>query len=203
MRIVILVGLMGGALSGQRPQTPTFPQHSTGSPAVLPPQVQNHGTGLAATISGRPLQLGAPGVRRPYFPVVAAPIWYPQQQQQPMIWVQPVPQQAPITVIQQQSPIVSVNPNYVPDTAKPVMREYFAESNPYEAKEVKAANAPSVTLIAFKDGSLVQAVAYWYEGDTLHYVKPDHKVEKAALAIVDKESSERFNRERGLSFKLP
>ncbi len=120
-----------------------------------------------------------------------------------MIWVQPVPQQSPITVIQQQSPIVSVNPNYVPDTAKPVMREYFAESNPYEAKEVKAANAPSVTLIAFKDGSLVQAVAYWYEGDTLHYVKPDHKVEKAALAIVDKESSERFNRERGLSFKLP
>ena len=189
MRIVILVGLMGGALWGQRPQTPTFPQHSTGSPAVLPPQVQNHGTGLAATISGRPLQLGAPGVRRPYFPVVAAPIWYPQQQQQPMIWVQPLAQQAPITVVQQQSPIV--------------MREYFAESKPYEAKEVKAANAPSVTLIAFKDGSLVQAVAYWYEGDTLHYVKPDHKVEKAALAIVDKESSERFNRERGLSFKLP
>ena len=203
MRIVILFGLAVVGIWGQRPQAPTFPQHSTGWPAVLPPQVQNHGTGLAATISGRPLQLGAPGVRRPYFPVIG-PIWYPQQQQQqPMIWYQPVPQQAPITVVQQQSPIVSVNPNYVPDTAKPLMREYFAESRPYEAKEVKAAGAPSVTQIAFKDGSLVQAVAYWYEGDTLHYVKPDHKVEKAALAIVDKESSERFNRERGLSFKLP
>ncbi len=200
MRIVILFGLVAVGVWGQRPQAPTFPQHSTGWPAVLPPQVQNHGTGLAATVSGRPLQLGAPGVRRPHFPVVG-PIWYPLQQ--PMIWYQLAPPQAPITVVQQQSPIVSVNPNYVPDTAKPLMREYFAESKPYEAKEVKAANAPSVTLIAFKDGSLVQAVAYWYEGDTLHYVKPDHKVEKAALAIVDKESSERFNRERGLSFKMP
>jgi len=202
MWIVILIGMIAGGLWGQRPQSPTFPQHSTGWPAVLPPQLQNHGTGLAATVSGRPLHLGEPGLRRPYFPLVS-PMWFPQQQQQPMIWYQPMPQQAPITVVQQQSPIVSVNPNYVPDTAKPLMREYFAESKPYESQEVKASKAPSVTLIAFKDGSLVQAVAYWYEGDTLHYVKPDHKVEKAALAIVDKESSERFNRERGLSFKLP
>ena len=202
MWIVILIGMIAGGLWGQRPQSPTFPQHSTGWPAVLPPQVQNHGTGLAATVSGRPLQLGAPGMSWPHFPVFS-PIWYPQQLQQPMIWYQPAPPQAPITVVQQQAPIVSVNPNYVPDTAKPLMREYFAESKPYEAQEVKAAKASSVTLIAFKDGSLVQAVAYWYEGDTLHYVKPDHKVEKAALAIVDKESSERFNRERGLSFKLP
>ena len=202
MWIVILIGMIAGGLWGQRPQSPTFPQHSTGWPAVLPPQLQNHGTGLAATVSGRPLHLGAPGMRRSYFPVFS-PIWYPQQLQQPMIWYQPAPPQAPITVVQQQAPIVSVNPNYVPDTAKPLMREYFAESKPYEAQQVKTAKAASVTLIAFKDGSLVQAVAYWYEGDTLHYVKPDHKVEKAALAIVDKESSERFNRERGLSFRLP
>ena len=202
MWIVILIGMIAGGLWGQRPQSPTFPQHSTGWPAVLPPQLQNHGTGLAATVSGRPLHLGAPGMRRSYFPVFS-PIWYPQQLQQPMIWYQPAPPQAPITVVQQQALILSVNPNYVPDTAKPLMREYFAESNPYQAQEVKASKASSVTLIAFKDGSLVQAVAYWYEGDTLHYVKPDHKVEKAALAIVDKESSERFNRERGLSFKLP
>ncbi len=182
-------------------QMPRFPQHSTGSPAVLPPPVQNHGTGLAASVAGRPLRLAPPRGVRPYYPI-AAPIWFPPvvQQQQPIYWVQPQAP-APMTVVQQHAPVVMNNPNYVPDTAKPVMREYFAESKPYEAVEAKKSSA-SVTLIALKDGTLVQAVAYWYEGDTLHYVKPDHKVASVALAQVDKESSERFNRERGLSFRM-
>lgn len=107
-----------------------------------------------------------------------------------------------MTVVQQHAPVVTTNPNYVPDTAKPVMKEYFAESRPYEAAEAKKAVA-SVTLIALKDGTLVQAVAYWYEGATMHYVKPDHKVASTPLTLVDKESSERFNRERGLSFRMP
>jgi hypothetical protein len=194
-----------GAMWGQRPQMPTFPQHSTGSPAVLLPQVQNHATGLAATVSGRPLQLGAPGVRRPYFPAVV-PVWYPQpQQQQPVYWVQPQAMAPQVNVVQQ-TPIVSVNPNYVPDTAKPVMREYSNVSQPYaemEAKKEPVKAASSITLIAFKDGMLVQAVAYWYEGENLHYVKPDHSMDKVALSKVDKESSERFNRERGLTFRMP
>jgi len=201
MRTGLLVGLvMAVELLAQRPQAPRFPQHSTGWPAVLPPQVQNHGTGLAASVSGRPMQLGAPGRVRPFFPIVT-PMWYPPMQQQPIYWVQPQPQ-VPMTVVQQHAPVVMNNPNYVPDTAKPVMREYFAESKPYELAEAKK-TAASVTLIAFKDGTLVQAVAYWYEGGTMHYVKPDHKVASAALTLVDKESSERFNRERGLSFRMP
>jgi hypothetical protein len=203
MRTTLLMGfLMAVEVWAQRPQAPRFPQHSTGWPAVLPPQVQNHGTGLAASVSGRPIPLGPPRGSRPFYPI-ATPIWYPPvQQQQPIYWVQPQPQ-LPLTVVQQQhAPVVTTNPNYVPDTAKPVMREYFAESKPYEAAEAKK-TAASVTLIAFKDGTLVQAVAYWYENGTLHYVKPDHKVASAALTLVDKESSERFNRERGLSFRMP
>lgn len=95
------------------------------------------------------------------------------------------------------------NPSYVPDTAKPVMREYFAESRPYEAAEVAKKTTASITLIAFKDGTLAQAVAYWYEGQTLHFVKPDHKVASVPLTQVDRESSTRFNQERGLSFRMP
>jgi hypothetical protein len=192
--------VMAAGMWAQRPQAPRFPQHSTGWPAVLPPQVQNHGTGLAASVSGRPLRLGAPAAVRPVFPIIT-PIWYPPVQQQPIYWVQPQAP-APMTVVQQHAPVVMNNPSYVPDTAKPVMREYFAESRPYEAAEGKK-TAASVTLIAFKDGTLVQAVAYWYENGTMHYVKPDHKMASVALAHVDKESSERFNRERGLSFRMP
>jgi hypothetical protein len=202
MRTAFLVGLlMAAGVWAQRPQMPQFPQHSTGWPAVLPPQVQNHGTGLAASVAGRPIPLGPPRGSRPFYPI-AAPIWFPPVvQQQPIYWVQPQQPQMPVTMVQQ-APVVTTNPNYVPDTAKPVMREYFAESKPYEAAEAKK-SAAAVTLIALKDGTLVQAVAYWYEGGTLHYVKPDHKVASVALAQVDKESSARFNRERGLSFRMP
>lgn len=202
MRTALLMGfVLAVEVWAQRPQAPRFPQHSTGWPAVLPPQVQNHGTGLAASVAGRPMPLGAPGRARPFFPVIA-PMWYPPVQQQPFIWVQPQPQM-PLTVVQQQhAPVVTTSPDYVPDTAKPKMREFFAESRPYEAAEAKKPTS-SVTLIALKDGTLVQAVAYWYEGATLHYVKPDHKVASTPLTLVDKESSERFNRERGLSFRMP
>ena len=203
MRMVLPVAVMIAAGAwAQRPMTPQFPQHATGWPAVLPPPVQNHATALAASVAGRPIPLGAPGARAPLVFPVAAPIWSP-----PVYWLPPAVSPAPVTVVHQQAPIVVNNPAYVPDTAKPAMREYFAESRPYETSAEAAATASKtttpVTLIAFKDGSLMQAVAYWYEGGTLHYVKPDHQVASAPLAQVDKESSARFNRERGVPFRLP
>ena len=202
MRTLLLTGLlMAAGAWAQRPAMPQFPQHSTGWPAVLPPAVQNHATALAASVAGRPVPLGAPGGRAPRVFPVAAPIWYPQIVAPPVYWLPPAAPQ-PVTVANQPPPIVINNPNYVPDTAKPLMREYFAESRPYEAAPAAKATTP-VTLIAFKDGSLVQAVAYWYEGAMLHYVKPDHQIASAALTQLDKESSARFNRERGMAFRLP
>lgn len=199
MRMVLLAWVMMAASAwAQRPMTPQFPQHSTGWPAVLPPPVQNHATALAASVAGRPIPLGAPGARAPLVFPVAAPIWSP-----PVYWLPPAVSPAPVTVVHQQTPIVVNNPAYVPDTAKPAMREYFAESRPYEAAAMASQTKAPVTLIAFKDGSLMQAVAYWYEGATLHYVKPDHQMASAPLAQVDKESSARFNRERGVTFRLP
>jgi hypothetical protein len=208
MRTLLLTGLlMAAGAWAQRPAMPQFPQHSTGWPAVLPPAVQNHATALAASVAGRPVPLGAPGGRAPRVFPVAAPIWYPpivspQIVAPPVYWLPPAVSPAPVTVVHQQAPIVVHNPAYVPDTAKPAMREYFAESRPYEAATGSKTTA-AVTLIAFRDGSLMQAVAYWYEGATLHYVKPDHQMASAPLAQVDKESSARFNRERGVPFRLP
>jgi hypothetical protein len=207
MRTLLLTGLvMAAGAWAQHPAMPQFPQHSTGWPAVLPPAAQNHATALAGSVAGRPVPHGAPGGRAPrVFPGVA-PIWYPQimspQTLAPPVYWLPPAAPPPVTVVHQQSPIVVNNPNYVPDTAKPVMREYFAESRPYEPAPSAKATSP-VTLIAFKDGSMVQAVAYWYDGATLHYVKPNHQIASAALARLDKESSARFNRERGMVFRLP
>jgi hypothetical protein len=179
---------------------PKFPQHSTGMPHVPPPPaVNNHITNLSGSIAGRPMP--QPRGTRP-IPVVGNFIggWYPQPQ------FQPQPQSTPIVFVNQQnvapapSPILVVNPDYKPEKVEPVLREYSNISNPYENFKP---NAPKVYLLTLKDGTLRQAVAFWTEDANLLYVQPDHKQDSLPLANLDRESTKRFNAERGLDIKLP
>lgn len=170
-----------------------FPQHSTGMPAIT-----NHITNLSGSIAGRPMP-SRPGAR----PIYPAPIyvgggggWYPQPQMQA----------TPILLVNQQNlapapaPILVVNPDYKPEVAKPVLREYSNISNPYENF---APSGPKVFLLALKDGTLRQSVAFWAEDEKLHYVQPNHKQESIPLANLDRESTKRFNSERGIEIRLP
>lgn len=184
---------------------PKFPQHSTGMPAVQVPLIQNHITNLGATIAGRPV-LAAPGAR----PIYPRPGfvrggggwgggwggWYP-------VPVGVAPQQ-PVVVVQQNAPapppILVVNPDYKPEVAKPVMREYSNISNPYADFQP---DKPKVYLLALKDGTLRQAVAFWVENDKLHYVRPDHKQDSMVVSEIDRDATRRFNSERGIEIRLP
>lgn len=180
-------------------QPPQFPQHSTGMPSVLPPPIQNHITGLSGSIAGRPMPV-RPGAR----PIYPAPIylggwggWYPQPQIQP----------TPVYLVNQQTvlpppqaPALVLNPDYKQEVAKPVLTEYSNIRNPYENF---TPDAPKVYLLALKDGTLRQAVAFWAEAKTLHFVQPDHKQDKISFGDLDRESTKRFNSERGLEIKLP
>lgn len=182
-------------LSGQ----PKFPQHSTGMPHLQLPAIENHITNLSGSIAGRPMPQ-RPGVRP--IPVIGGWFggggWYPQPQPQ----IQPTP----FVFVNQQNvapapaPILVMNPDYTPEVAKPVLREYSNISKPYENF---TPNAPKVFLIALKDGTLRQSVAFWAEGEKLHFVQPDHKQDSVLLTNLDRESSKRFNSERGLEIKLP
>jgi len=58
-------------------------------------------------------------------------------------------------------------------------------------------------LVAFRDGVIRPAVAYWVEGTTLHYVTMDHEQKQTPLTSVDRGLSERLNRERNVPFRLP
>jgi hypothetical protein len=58
-------------------------------------------------------------------------------------------------------------------------------------------------LIAFKDHSIYSAVAYWFDGDTLHYFTSGDKHNQAPAALLDRALTERLNRESGVEFKLP
>jgi hypothetical protein len=61
----------------------------------------------------------------------------------------------------------------------------------------------SIYLIAFRDRSIFAAVAYWAEGGTLHYVTQEHEQKQVPLSTVDRDLSDKLNRERGIAFSLP
>jgi hypothetical protein len=91
------------------------------------------------------------------------------------------------------------------------MRLYQNSSHPYadapantvSRQQLSANDQPTIYLIAFKDHSIVQALGYWMEGATLHYVSVEHSLNQASIDLIDRDLSQRLNDERGLEFRLP
>ena len=116
---------------------------------------------------------------------------------------------------QQQSmgPQVVINQNIAPDVARPIVRQYVPDANGgiHVYGPQSSAVAPDTTvaeesptfLIAFKDHTIYAAIAYWVEGDTLHYVTNQSTHNQVSLDLVDRELSDRLNRERQVDFRLP
>ena len=132
----------------------------------------------------------------------------------PQVVVQAPPVQQPA------SPTVIINHYYTPETAKPLMRDYTVtppEESPNpegisiyrapvherpEPAKPRADQEATLYLIAYKNGSIFPALGYWIEGDTLHYITLQGTPNKASLALIDRELSERLNRERNVEFSL-
>ncbi len=137
-----------------------------------------------------PYAVGVPMYAEPGGP---APMYYPQ------------PQQA--------APPVVINQYFVPETARPVVREYATDAGggirvygPDASAAVETApglNGHTTYLIAFKDHTIYAAVAYWLEDNTLHYVTNQNTHNQVSLDLVDRELSGRLNRERNVDFRLP
>jgi hypothetical protein len=123
-------------------------------------------------------------------------------------------------------PSVVVNQNFVPPQANPQVREYTGDqqpqpdqssglklyqappSHPYadaQAQAQRSANSgqPTIYLIAFRDHTIVQALGYWMEGSTLHYVSAEQTLNQVSIDLVDRDLSQRLNDERGIDFRLP
>jgi hypothetical protein len=105
----------------------------------------------------------------------------------------PAPQQ-PVTPV-----VINYNYNYpVAPPAAPVERpQVQAPADDTSAPE------PSHYLIAFQDHTIYAATAYWVDGDTLHYFTAGNVHNQASLALVDREFTERLNKEAGVEVKLP
>ncbi|HLK19835.1 MAG TPA: hypothetical protein VKT81_12805 [Bryobacteraceae bacterium] len=121
-------------------------------------------------------------------------------------------------------PSVLINQGFAPPQGNPVVREYGPDipqdpgsgmrlyqnpSHPYEDAQSASPSRrgndeePTLYLIAFTDHTIVQALGYWMEGGSLHYVSAEHSLNQVSMNLVDRDLSQRLNDERGVSFKLP
>jgi hypothetical protein len=126
---------------------------------------------------------------------------------------------------QEQAPVAPAPPNvtvvYPPSQhASPVMIQAGPEGDYYtagrrqgatiydaprrtEAAQEQEPAEPTRYLIAFKDHTIYSAVAYWADGDTLHYFTSGNTHNQASVSLIDRELTERLNREMGTDFELP
>jgi len=127
--------------------------------------------------------------------------------------------QTPPVINSGEAPSVVINQNFVPQPVNPQVREYNPNdsgdqqsgmrlyqnsSHPYaDAAANNSSDQATIYLIAFKDHSIVQALGYWMEGATLHYVSVEHTLNQASINLIDRDLSQRLNDERGLEFRLP
>ncbi len=113
----------------------------------------------------------------------------------------------PVPPPSQQAPNITV---IYPPMQPPVMVGPPADglaSAPAETDQNAVAEAapaePQQYLIAFKDHTIYSAVAFWVDGDTLHYFTSGNTHNQVSLSLVDRPLTERLNRESGIEMRLP
>lgn len=147
----------------------------------------NHGG--VSTVVGYPypVYIGGGGYVGNYDPSYGAP-----QQQQPNVVVV-YPQQQPPVIINQFSP---ADAGYAPaGTYQAPIQSQTIEP----PAQVEAAHY----LIAFKDHTIYSAVAYWVEGETLHYFTNGQTHNQVSVSLIDRELTARLNKDSGVEVKLP
>jgi hypothetical protein len=163
-------------------------------------------TRLGGTVAGQGFwrRPSVPGTRRPGTVVVYGYPVYVGGYFDNAYLAEPAPQQlSSSTVIDPSRPapasIDGFGSDDAPDPTTPTAAA--AESQPVE--EPASTAEPSHYLIAFKDHSVYSAVAYWVDGDTLHYFTSGNTHNQVSLALIDRDLTERLNKESGLEVKLP
>jgi hypothetical protein len=97
----------------------------------------------------------------------------------------PAPEPAPPVILQQ--------------TPSPAVREYPPAPQALQAQKYE----DPLYLLAMRDGTIRAVLAYWADGSSVHYVTLDHEQKQAPLTSIDRALSERLNRERNVTFRLP
>lgn len=105
-----------------------------------------------------------------------------QEMQQPQL-----PQQPSVVII-----------NQFPQAVPPPPALYEPQQQPQAQAPVQQ-EEPAHYLIALQDHTVYSAVAYWVDGDTLHYFTSGNTHNQVSLSLVDKDLTKRLNSESGVS----
>ena len=105
-----------------------------------------------------------------------------------------------------------------PSTQPIIINQYFGSKAGRTAIDADGAAAaseqPAVTpgdplapsenyyLIAYKNHTVYSAMAYWLEGETLHYVTLQNTHNQASLSLIDLEETTRLNRDHSVPFSI-
>jgi hypothetical protein len=65
------------------------------------------------------------------------------------------------------------------------------------------APAENYYLIAYRNRSMYAALAWWMEGNTLHYVTTQNTHNQASLDLIDLDRTARLNQDRNVPFTIP
>jgi hypothetical protein len=116
----------------------------------------------------------------------------PQQQQQGSVTVIYPPAPAPIII----NPYGGGDAQYSMSGMPPMQSQMSLPPS-------DTANEPAHFLIAFKDHTIYSAVAYWVDGDTLHYFTNGNTHNQVSLSLIDSDLTARLNKDSGVEVKLP
>jgi hypothetical protein len=194
--------------------TNPFPAGAALSPITVPlgsASARNNGIGRSfrnrsgSTVYAYPVYIGGYGGYYGGYGGYYDPSYYtdpttliPQQQQaSPNVTVIMPPPQPPT--------VINVGPGAGPQQDMSFYPpQPGAQQPPPPAPATQAASSePPVYLIAFKDHTIYSAIAYWVDGDTLHYFTSGNTHNQVSISLIDRPLTERLNREMGVEFKLP
>jgi hypothetical protein len=104
------------------------------------------------------------------------------------------------------APAAVVNQDFQPDSVNPSIIDFSNVPQAAAADTDESGlkdDQPTIFLIALTDHTVVAAIAYWADGDTLNWVSRDAKQNRMSLSLVDRDFSKQLNDERHVEFKLP
>lgn len=107
------------------------------------------------------------------------------------------PAQPPVVINQYFGP-APADQGPPPEVPAPNFHYYQAPSN-----NDTAPSDSTYYLIAFKDHTIYSTVAYYTEGDTLHYFTSGNVHNQVSLSLVDRQLTEQLNRDRNVEVRLP
>ncbi len=155
---------------------------------------------VGGAASGYAVHNPAPGYYDPIFGGYTPPAYAPV----------PVYEQAPPP-----TPMVVINQNFQTDPVRPQFRDYSnaqlpepgvmaaPPAPPASTRSAPTDDEPIMFLIALRDHTILPAVAYWVQGDTLNYITLQGAQNHVSVSLVDRDFSKQLNAERNVPFRLP